>query len=65
LNKNFKEIVARFNEDIAVPNTEMKANFEAQIQDLLNQLRESERCKNQALIDRDNFKNSYERAKEK
>jgi hypothetical protein len=65
LNKKFKEIVARFNEDIAVENTEMKANFEAQIQDILNQLRESERCKNQALIDRDNFKNSYERGKEK
>ncbi len=65
MNKNFKEIVARFNEDILAQNAEMKANFEAQIQDLLNQLRESERCKNQALIDKDNIKNSYERAKEK
>ena len=65
MNKKFKEIVARFNEDIAVENTEMKAYFEAKIQDLLNQLRESERCKNQALIDKDNIKNSYERAKEK
>jgi hypothetical protein len=65
LNKKFKEIVARFNEDIVAQNAEMKAYFEAQIQDTLYQLKESESCKNQALLDRDNFKNSYERAKEK